>query len=84
MKSEIKTLHFEIAVTLNNTSWPWDEPRISENVNFNLPLALFDERNFAKLMAEQIEILKRKFPQAVIDYQLQKEEEEKKKQAETA
>lgn len=75
----IKVLHFDMTVTLNDTSWSWNDPRVTENLSFSMPAALFDEKTFGKLIAEQLENMKKKFPEAVLEYEARKAKEEAEK-----
>jgi len=79
MKQQMKTLHFQIEIRLNEDTWGWHEPRTEADIQFKIPLDLFDAKTLATLIGTNVQQLKEDFPQAVIEYEGKKAEEEAQK-----
>ena len=82
MARNLPTLHFDINVRLNEDSWGWHQPNISTDIDFNMPLAMFDPKIFATMVAEKVKELEKGYPQAVTKWEAEQEEERLRKEAE--
>jgi len=75
-RTELPTLHFNIGIRLNEDSWSWNEPNTNVDMNFDIPLALFDPKTFATMIADKVKGLEKAFPEAVLEHERREAEKE--------
>ena len=77
-----KFLHISITVSLNNdTRYRWSDPYTEEEVNFTIPVDLYDATKFGKLIANTLSELEDRFPAKVAEYEAYLEEQKRQELA---
>lgn len=68
-----KYIHINIQISLNEDSWSYSDPHVSERIDFTIPEYMFDCKRLADHITQKIDGMKKEFPNAVIEYEKEKE-----------
>ena len=61
-------VHFDLTISVNDNDYRWSEPRTSEDMDFDMPIGLFNEKNFSTVVSNIVKRLVEKYPEAVEKY----------------
>jgi|MudIll2142460700_1097286.scaffolds.fasta_scaffold60345_4 hypothetical protein len=50
-------LHVQVQLTLNEDSYEWHDPRVSQTFSFSIPSGMFSSKQFAELIEAQLKVL---------------------------
>lgn len=53
----LQFVHFQVQITVNEDSYEWHDPRVSQNFSFSIPVAMFSAKQFAELIEAQVKVL---------------------------
>jgi hypothetical protein len=73
-RTKLETLHFEIRLVMNKGNYTWSEPRVEEDIEFTIPLNLFNEKNFSTLVQKHVQELVKNYPEAVEKWEAEHED----------
>lgn len=77
MSEKLKTLHISITITLNESTYNWDDPQVNTRISFPIPLVMFEPKRLVDIISQHVKDVEAAFPDAVIEYTRQKAEEER-------
>ena len=82
MDKKMKSVHITLRITVNEGSgWYLSAPRVDKDMNFSLPVEMFDAKKFASMVEKAIADAEAELPEASVEYE-RKEAETKKEKAE--
>ena len=50
----MKTIHFTLAIIVNEDTWKYQDPRVDANLAFEVPVDMFDSTKLAKLVDKAV------------------------------
>ena len=70
MDKKMKSVHITLQITVNEDSgWYLTPPRADKNINFSLPIEMFDTKKFASMVEKAIADAEAELPEASVEYE---------------
>jgi hypothetical protein len=73
-------VHIAISMTVNeDTNWRWNEPKTQKDIEFSMPVAMFEAKRLTTLIEQAISDLTFEFPTRVVAFAKEQAEKEAEK-----